>query len=534
MNRIRDLLLISGFLLLAGLAVRAQQPQDATARQLREQIQRLEAVDRDPTTASEVRELNRTFLRERRIRLRALLRKNLDALRGYLSTVDLSLKTDEKQIVQNRILQTENDLKGLERDIQENSSTALSTPETPSAAVTSSATSVTSGSVPTTASNEDGDGAANSLAARPGLPVASPRSNPGSQPQPQSSTSLNATLNARIRSKVRVDQTDNTKQTETPSMSASSTSLVDQSSASDLIGVATNLAGLSALSNKNQQDASSVSVTASAYSLLAALNRVDPLNPVFYNEHRAWRNFSITLGYDDESQANGTTQRAKLFGAKYLLINRRDPNLKRNKGDIDTVTSSLEKAAAAFGDLSVRARGYVFSLETVRKNILAPGFKKFLEKRKPEVELDLERARNGLPRATTPEEKTVVEKQIRGLEEADSRIDMLLKNPGDPNLFVLGTNSLPTPSWTREELEYQADFLNEYLGANYREKLGKEAADAVDRFIDQQISEAELVVFKNLDADARAAVEHIRRAPQLSLASFLVKAEKNRSRRIHG
>jgi len=525
MNTLRSFLFILGVFLLPGLTVSAQEPQGGTIPQLKEQIERLVAVDRDATTPIEVKQLNRTFIKERRIRLRALLQKNLDALRKYLLTVESSLEAAEKQIIQNKIKEIENDLPVLDREVQESSSGELPSGVTASSGVSPSPTSSPQGSRTPPAPNEngDGDGATNAVLPSSASPITTARSNPDGQNPPQTSTSLNATLNARLRAKTRVEQTDNTKQTETPSMSASSTSLVDQSSASDLIGVATNLAGLSATSNSNQQSANSVSVTASAYSLLAALNRVDPLNPVFYDEHRAWRNFSITLGYDDEDQKNGTTQRAKLFGAKYLFINRRDPNLRRNQIHIDTVTSSLERAAAAFGDVSVRIRGYAFSLETVRKNIVLPGFKKFLEKRKLEKELMLERKRNELSAATTAERPNV-QKQIATLQDENSRIDNLLQSPQD-ELLVLGTNNLPTSSWSREEREYQVEFLNEYLGANYREKLGKEAADAIDTFIDRQLNDAELVAFRNLDGDARKAVEHIRRAPQLSLA-FLTKQRR--------
>jgi len=174
--------------------------------------------------------------------------------------------------------------------------------------------------------------------------------------------------------------------------------------------------------------------------------------------------------------------------------------------------------------LSTRVRGYVFTLESVRNDLLAPGFKNFLEKKKPEVELALERERNRLIGTSGSERATIVE-GIATLEDRLARINRMIQNPADPKLFVLGTNALPTSDWSREELEYQTIFLNEYLGQNYREKLGKENATAVDRFIDQQLSAAELVVFKNLDEEARGAVESIRRAPQLSVA-FLSKQRK--------
>ncbi|HEX3248305.1 MAG TPA: hypothetical protein VHS05_02670 [Pyrinomonadaceae bacterium] len=320
-------------------------------------------------------------------------------------------------------------------------------------------------------------------------------------PQAQAGLSLNDQINARIRAKAenRVEQTDNTKQTDVPSASETSGSLVDQSSASDLIGLAANFAGLSASTNGDEPDPSSISVTTSAYSLLAAIHRVDPLNTVFYNQHRNWRKFSVTLGYDDNDLPDGTKQRDKIFGAKFLFINRRDPGLERNQGYVKTIGASLERAAVVFGKLSTRVRAFVLNLDSVRTNLLVPGFTDFLKKRRTEIQQD-----NSL--TATQRAETI------------NRIDKLLENPGDPRLFVLGKNFLPTPDWSDEEVLYQTQFLNEYLGPDYRKKLGDDIANAVDEYIDQQLTDAELVAFRNLDDTARAAVEDIRRAPQLSLA----------------
>src|SRR5947209_2519804 len=86
-----------------------------------------------------------------------------------------------------------------------------------------------------------------------------------------------------------INQGSNANQTETPSAGDNSTSLVDQSSASDLIGVGLNLAGLTNGGNASgDKNSSPVSVTASAFSLYAALKGADPLDPVFYNQHQEW------------------------------------------------------------------------------------------------------------------------------------------------------------------------------------------------------------------------------------------------------
>src|SRR5437868_5357780 len=72
---------------------------------------------------------------------------------------------------------------------------------------------------------------------------------------------LNDWLNQELQAKI--NQRSNTKQTETPSQSSNSTSLVDQSSATDLISAALNLTGVNQNSG-NGTTPQSFSVTASA------------------------------------------------------------------------------------------------------------------------------------------------------------------------------------------------------------------------------------------------------------------------------
>ena len=502
----------------SGSLVCAQESKEPSVAQLKAQIAVLEATDRDPATLPEIKELNRSFLKQRRIQLKALLQKRADALRTYLANVGPSLNTDEKQLVEESIRQAEADLQAVAREVQASSaaeiSNALPTAVASSQPQLADLDLVRPGGPANNANTTDVASVENST-----LPNSVTGATTSTvQPPASGSTSFNAELNALIRAKARVDQTDNTKQTETPSIGANSTSLVDQSSASDLIGLATNFAGLSASSNDNQKETSSVSVTTSAYALLAAMNRVDPLNPVFYDNHRAWRNFSVTLGYDDEDQADGTRQRAKLLGAKFLFINKRDPNLERNKKAIDTLTASLANATASFGNLAIRSRGFVLTLESVRTSTLLPEFKEFLEQRRTKVELDLERERNKLASATTTT-RPDLQKRIDTLEATETRIDTLLKASDDTKL-VVGSNFLPASTWTREELEYRTIFFNKYLGQNYRDKLGKEAADAVEKFVDEQLDAGELIAFRNLDSVGSSALEYIRRAPQLSVAFF--------------
>jgi hypothetical protein len=532
-------LLMIAILVVPATHLFGQTSAEHSVAQLKEEIRKLQAIDRDESTSAEVRVLNQIFIKQRRVELRALLTKNIASLRKYLTTVETSLRPEEKLIVQNTIDNAEKDLQSL----TEANEAAAASPST-NAHVNSEAPvdATPTADRPSGAGNGNGNGNGNTVSSTTvtdSVVAAAPSSAVTSAPQ---STSLNAELNARIKAKAqtlsraRVDQTDNTNQTETPSVSGASSSLVDQSSASDLIGLAANFAGLAASSNNNQPEPSSISVTTSAYTLLAAIKQVDPLNPVFYDQHGKWRNFAITLGYDDEDQPDGTKQRAKIFGGKFMFVNRRDPTLKRNQIYIERVGNSLEEAAKAFGDIAGRVRGLVMSMEAVRRNLLAPGFKNFLEKRKPTIELQLDRATASLNTAKaasaaapndTAKKDAAKDAQARvdAIQAHLDSIQRMIDDPGNENLFVLGPNFLPTASWSREELEYRTEFLNQFLGPDYRQKLGPDVAKAVDELLDRTLKDSELKEFTDLDDVTRDAVERIRRAPQFSVG-FLTKQRR--------
>lgn len=89
MKRLSRVLIVSVLLnVLAPLpAVMGQQSvAQAPGEPLKEQIARLESIERDPQTSPEVRELNRSFLLARRAQLRAELKKRVGALVSYLSS----------------------------------------------------------------------------------------------------------------------------------------------------------------------------------------------------------------------------------------------------------------------------------------------------------------------------------------------------------------------------------------------------------------------------------------------------------------
>ncbi len=102
------------FLVLALLSpVLAQEPTDSI-RQLKEQIERMEAIDRDPTVPVDVKRLNEEFLKTRRSQLRNMVATNIAALRKYQSDLGSSLSPTEKEKIRLSIRDLEKSLQELE------------------------------------------------------------------------------------------------------------------------------------------------------------------------------------------------------------------------------------------------------------------------------------------------------------------------------------------------------------------------------------------------------------------------------------
>jgi len=162
---------------------------------------------------------------------------------------------------------------------------------------------------------------------------------------------------------IKANAANGTKQTEAPSTASQTTSLVDQSSASDLFNLALQLAKLNTSSTDNNSN--SVTVTTSAYALYAAANFHDPLDPGFYASHRGWRKLGLTLGRDvpDSSATNPSqdphkTQTGTIVGFKYLIIDDRDITARSNQVWFDQVkmrlTNAVANRAAMQGELETK------------------------------------------------------------------------------------------------------------------------------------------------------------------------------------
>jgi hypothetical protein len=133
------------------------------------------------------------------------------------------------------------------------------------------------------------------------------------------------------------------RQKDSPSADARSTSLVDQSSATDFISVAASLipvapslstSGPGSTTGSSQTGTGTGTITSSLYALMAALNKTSPTDPAFYKDHVNARRISFTIGTAASTQAtDNTTTPATVYAAKVLLANSRElytsQNLKR-------------------------------------------------------------------------------------------------------------------------------------------------------------------------------------------------------------
>ena len=159
----------------------------------------------------------------------------------------------------------------------------------------------------------------------------------------------------------KISQRNLINQSETPRAVSSSSTLVDTSSAAELLGVGINLAGLA--SNSSEKEASSMSVTVSAYALKAAAVRRDSLDPGFYAANRDWRKLSFTLGYEyPEGMEGDPNARATIFGIKYLPLNKRDASHPDNGKYLLKVSNAVQEAAKANNRIARRVQGYLLNL----------------------------------------------------------------------------------------------------------------------------------------------------------------------------
>lgn len=249
--------------------------------------------------------------------------------------------------------------------------------------------------------------------------------------------------------KARINQTNNTNQTESPSIAGGSTSLVDQSSASDLVGAALNLAGIKSGSEDMQNP--SFTATASLYSLYAAAVRHDPLDPSFYLSNRNWRRFWFTLG--QELSAENGNQRATISGFKILIINGRDASSGRNRERVARVSQALRDAAPNFAAISLSIRNRLYEFLAPSFGLPVPGT----------AETKNEFIRNNLGQTFTSTLSRLSQEQL-------SEIDKIVEDNIGPEITLTNV--------TREEIEQIR--RGAQLALSFQTKLRE--ADGIDEY----------------------------------------------------
>jgi hypothetical protein len=81
-----------------------------TARELKEQIAKLQSIEANEAMGADVKALNHRFLEQRWRQLRALLRKNVEELRSYRAQAGAALTADEVKFLDATIAETEQEL----------------------------------------------------------------------------------------------------------------------------------------------------------------------------------------------------------------------------------------------------------------------------------------------------------------------------------------------------------------------------------------------------------------------------------------
>jgi hypothetical protein len=115
------------------------------------------------------------------------------------------------------------------------------------------------------------------------------------------------------------------KQKDTSATTDSSTSLVDQSAASDFVSLAMGFVPLDKNDGSPDDKPKATTMTVSAYSLLVWAKGKELTDPESYKKYTNWRRFYITLGTAESSKdTDNSEDLATVVGAKWLIMNSRD------------------------------------------------------------------------------------------------------------------------------------------------------------------------------------------------------------------
>ncbi|HEX6186575.1 MAG TPA: hypothetical protein VFZ40_00730 [Pyrinomonadaceae bacterium] len=471
------------------VVVSAQSP--TSIDQLRDQIQKLTTIANDPTTDPDVRKINQGFLLERRKQLGALLREKMATLQKYQSKVAEVLTDAEKQALAQSVSDLRNEIAALESGHVAASAGNGDAPAPSANPAAAGAPSIETASITRPAPLAVGNGTSispgpNTLAAT--APVATAPAATAPAAPPQQPDDFNNWLNARIEERIkanaqaRIDQRSNVNQTETPAIANNSTSLVDQSSASDLVGLGLNLAGLTQDNNSGNSDKPSATVTATAYSLYSMFRGEQPLDPAFYNKHRDWRRLSFTLGFEKgQLNAQGqTTEDTTIAGAKYLIFSGRDAS--KHQRELGTVYQYLKAAATNLGQLTAEIKNEILFGKLRDRLRIPEAVRAFVQGKLSAGSLNAQQR-----------------------QEFQDLLDEPVESWFDP--AKIDAAHLQVRVFVRNEYFKMPGF------ALLQQALDEEALKEIDELID-----ARLDAFTGLNNAARRAIEQIRKAPQFSLA----------------
>jgi hypothetical protein len=156
------------------------------------------------------------------------------------------------------------------------------------------------------------------------------------------------------------------RQRDSPSSDSRSTSLVDQTSASDFVSVALSVLPIAPRTEggpaESERGADSSSVTISAYSLMAFASGKDLTDPVFYKAHTRARGVYFTLGTSASEIDNDNSDRAAtVLGAKWLVVNQRDLYAAVNQQRLAAVEMRLKEQAASQAALKQRIKEIMYA-----------------------------------------------------------------------------------------------------------------------------------------------------------------------------
>jgi hypothetical protein len=149
------------------------------------------------------------------------------------------------------------------------------------------------------------------------------------------------------------EQMDTDKDVEPPSLARGS-SLVDETDAPDLIGLAMSFYN----ATSNNDDKAPVTMTVSAWTLRNAVTHDDPLDPAVYATGGNWRRWSFTVGRELDE---GVTGSARVFGAKFLVLNGRDVSSSTHRQRLAELNALLPRVARQQADISAQVEDYLFA-----------------------------------------------------------------------------------------------------------------------------------------------------------------------------